>query len=335
MMSNLGEIFTATLAILWAPFGTLFSLKADLNVFNICGAIAVASIFYLFSPSVRGKTKSYGEFLFPKSVYLHPSAILDYKYYFCFILLRTLYMGALIIGVAASTALIETVLTAMFGAGGIVNAPVWLAMLLATIVEVMCFELGYWFGHRILHEVPALWEFHKVHHSAAVLTPTTGGRVHPVDDVVMGNCNAVMTGFGLGAMSWLFGEAAHPYTIMGVNAWFVIYVATFFHMRHTQIWIAFTGPFGHVMQSPAHHQIHHSDAPVHAGTNLGYGMVFWDWVFGTLHVPTKQDQETIVFGMGPEGAEYRDLYDGFILPFVKAARLALPRKPDPHSIPAE
>jgi hypothetical protein len=28
--------------------------------------------------------------------------------------------------------------------------------------------------------VPFLWEFHKVHHSATVLTPVTSIRVHPV-----------------------------------------------------------------------------------------------------------------------------------------------------------
>ncbi len=333
-MPGLGDMLSYVVELAWAPFGTLFSLKADLNFVNLGGAILVASIFYVLSPQVRGKTTSFVEFLMPKSVYLHPSAILDYKYYFCFIVLRVFYVGALIGGMAVFAALMKDGLTALFGAGHLISAPVWVAMLLATVAEVVFFELGYWTGHRLLHEVPALWEFHKVHHSAAVLTPTTGGRVHPVDDVVMGNCNAIVGGFGVGAVSWLFGETAQPFTIMGVNAWFVIYVATFFHMRHTNIWIAFTGPLGHVLQSPAHHQIHHSDAAIHAGTNLGYGMVFWDWAFGTLHVPTKQDQETIVFGMGPEGAEYKTLYDGFILPFWKAIRLAAPR-PDASQVPAE
>jgi len=35
--------------------------------------------------------------------------------------------------------------------------------------------------------VPFLWEFHKVHHSANVLTPITAFRVHPVDTWLFAN----------------------------------------------------------------------------------------------------------------------------------------------------
>jgi sterol desaturase/sphingolipid hydroxylase (fatty acid hydroxylase superfamily) len=32
-----------------------------------------------------------------------------------------------------------------------------------------------------MHRIPVLWEFHKVHHSAEVLTPISLYRAHPVD----------------------------------------------------------------------------------------------------------------------------------------------------------
>ena len=47
-----------------------------------------------------------------------------------------------------------------------------------------------------MHRVPALWEFHKVHHSAEVLTPLTEWRQHPVElmlfPVVIGAATAAV-----------------------------------------------------------------------------------------------------------------------------------------------
>ena len=40
-----------------------------------------------------------------------------------------------------------------------------------TAMLFLSYELGYWFNHWLSHKVPVLWEFHKVHHSATVLTP--------------------------------------------------------------------------------------------------------------------------------------------------------------------
>ena len=43
----------------------------------------------------------------------------------------------------------------------------------------------YWL-HRFLHTIPFLWEFHKVHHGAKVLTPITFYRVHVVEHFLFG-----------------------------------------------------------------------------------------------------------------------------------------------------
>ncbi len=46
-----------------------------------------------------------------------------------------------------------------------------------TVMLFLAYELGYWFNHWLSHKVPLLWEFHKVHHTAEVLTPLTNFRV--------------------------------------------------------------------------------------------------------------------------------------------------------------
>ena len=44
------------------------------------------------------------------------------------------------------------------------------------------------------HKIPALWEFHKVHHSAEVMTPLTELRQHPVEIIVVVNLIGLATG---------------------------------------------------------------------------------------------------------------------------------------------
>ena len=46
-----------------------------------------------------------------------------------------------------------------------------------------------------------LWDFHKVHHTAEVLSPLTNFRMHPVDSVVFGNILAIFLGVTGGVLS--------------------------------------------------------------------------------------------------------------------------------------
>ena len=54
--------------------------------------------------------------------------------------------------------------------------------------------------HLVMHRVPALWELHKVHHSAEVLTPFTLQRVHPLEGFFMAVRSTVTLGLVLGTV---------------------------------------------------------------------------------------------------------------------------------------
>ena len=89
------------------------------------------------------------------------------------------------------------------------------------------------------------------------------------------------------------------------------------------MWIAFTGLAGKLLQSPAHHQIHHSDNPAHFEKNLGFALAFWDWVFGTLYIPAKTP-EGIVFGVGADNALFRSTIGNYVMPVVRFAEHLAP-----------
>ena len=187
---------------------------------------------------------------------------------------------------------------------------------MATLFELLAYELAYWFGHFLFHRIPALWEFHKVHHSAEVMTTFTELRQHPVEILAFMNLIAIATGAVFGVMTYAFGPGVQPFTLLDGNILLMLFLVTYGHLRHSHMWIPFTGVAGRILQSPAHHQIHHSDNPAHWDKNLGFALAVWDWAFRTLYIPSVE-RETIRFGVGPTDGEFSTVPRNYLLPFVR------------------
>ena len=102
----------------------------------------------------------------------------------------------------------------------------------------------------------------------------------------------------------------------------MMFLLTYGHLRHSHMWIAFTGLAGRILQSPAHHQIHHSTNPAHFDKNLGFALAVWDWAFGTLAIPART-REPIVFGVGDEGAPFRSTLSALVAPCARLPGHAL------------
>ena len=143
---------------------------------------------------------------------------------------------------------------------------------LATVLQLLAYGFAYWFAHYCFHKVPILWEFHKVHHSAEVLTALTELRQHPVEIIAFMNAIGLSTGIVFGAMTYGFGPGVRPFTLFDGNILMVTFLVSYGHLRHSHMWIAFTGVAGRILQSPAHHRLHHSTNPAHFGRNLGFAL---------------------------------------------------------------
>jgi sterol desaturase/sphingolipid hydroxylase (fatty acid hydroxylase superfamily) len=190
---------------------------------------------------------------------------------------------------------------------------------IATVALFLAYELAYWIDHYLSHKVPMLWEFHKVHHTAEVLTPLTNFRVHPIDTLVFANIVAVFVGATAGVLGYASGGAVAPFGSAGVNLLTIVFIMLMLHLQHSHIWISFTGVAGRILLSPAHHQIHHSADPIHFNRNFGSCLSVWDWAFGTLHMPRRR-REPLTFGVKlPAGAPSPHSVTGVLLtPFGEA-----------------
>lgn len=255
----------------------------------------------------------------------HRSHVLDVLLMAGNISIFAIIIGQATLSMTAVSAAILDLLTGLFGAtggsslGSVAVGGIWAASLF------LAYELAYWIDHYLSHNVPVLWEFHKVHHTAEVLSPLTNFRVHPVDSLVFVNIVAICNGVATGVLHWIFNAGPVPLDFVNYTVLIGLAVTVFAQLQHTHIWIALTGIAGRLILSPAHHQLHHSVDPAHFNKNLGNLVAVFDWAFGTLLVPTKQRQK-LVFGVTQEGAPKHDLNEGLVQPFVEAARLAIPER---------
>ena len=256
---------------------------------------------------------------FSKSVWGHRSARLDYKmlflngfgYFYIFPLIT--------VSTTLAAEVTTDALRLVSGQEGLGLTPGWSSRAALTVIWLVAWDFGFFIAHYLQHRIPLLWEFHKAHHSAEVLTPFTVFRMHPIDDMLTYSTVGMMAGLVGGCFRFCYADPVQFYMINGLNIfWFVALMAGY-HLRHSHIWVMYPKPFSAIFSSPALHLIHHSNNPKHFNKNYARIFVFWDRLAGTLYLPASR--EPVEFGLGGgEERDYQSLGGAYLRPFSLAAR---------------
>ena len=236
----------------------------------------------------------YRQLLAPK-LWFHPSSLLDYKLVFVKALFQVFLFATWFASSYAIALGLVQYANGQFGALAIKSVSDWTITVTYTVVLFICSDLSRYLVHRLCHEIPILWQFHQVHHSAEVMTPLTLYRSHPVENLIFVLRGIVVTGLITGLFFYLFGSRAVQMQLLGVNILGLLFNMLGANLRHSHVWISYGSLVERVLLSPAQHQIHHSDHPRHHGTNYGSCLAIWDWFGGSLHI--ARGQETITFGL--------------------------------------
>jgi sterol desaturase/sphingolipid hydroxylase (fatty acid hydroxylase superfamily) len=319
---------TPGFAFLWSQSSRLlFTLGSHFSLSSLFVAFLISAGFFTYKRLQRGRRvrlKTIWRALFPKHITAHRSNQADIGYLFFNIFVFGIMFGWAVLSYQFISNGIIAALAAVFGPVTPTSLPVYVSRAIITAMLFLAYELGYWFNHWLSHKVPILWEFHKVHHSAEVLTPLTNFRVHPVYAWVFANILAVSAAIANGLGNYAFGETAYQYAFNDTNIILVLFIHAYVHLQHSHMWISFRGLLGRVFISPAHHQVHHSTNPAHFNRNFGSCLALWDWMFGTLYIPTKE-REHLNFGV--EGhADAHTVKGELLSPLVHAARRVLPKR---------
>jgi sterol desaturase/sphingolipid hydroxylase (fatty acid hydroxylase superfamily) len=145
----------------------------------------------------------------------------------------------------------------------------------------------YW-THRAYHEVPFLWRFHSVHHSAKYMDWMAGSRQHVLELIV--------TRVGVLGMIYVLGFSKEV-----IDAYIIIvgFQAVFNHANVSLPW----GPLKYVLVTPDFHHWHHSSDQEALDRNYSAHFAFLDYLFGTAVKSDRRfpDQYGVLGDYMPEG----------------------------------
>lgn len=147
--------------------------------------------------------------------------------------------------------------------------PIWLQLIVLFLVrDFIHFQV-----HRLLHRVPFLWEFHKVHHSVEEMGFAAHLRFHWMETVVYRTLEYLplaMIGFGI-----------QEFIIVH------LFALTIGHLNHANLYLPL-GPLKYVFNNPQMHIWHHVNKlpdEYRNGCNFGISLSLWDYFFKTAYIP--------------------------------------------------
>ena len=147
--------------------------------------------------------------------------------------------------------------------------PVWMQLLTLFIVrDFVQFQI-----HRLLHRIPWLWTFHKVHHSVVEMGFAAHLRYHWMETVVYRTLEYLpLAIIGFGIDDFLLVH---------------LFALTIGHLNHANFYLPI-GPLRLVFNSPQMHIWHHvAELPKKHpyGINFGISLSLWDYLFRTAYLP--------------------------------------------------
>ena len=272
---------------------TIFSYESRFYIPYLSATLVLAlAVCYRRTGSLHEAARK----MWRRDIIFHRSSMNDYK----LIALNFLILGTISgVGFFGGFSLAEkaaAILRFAFGPG-----PQWTAGFLDAVIYgvalFLVYDGGNFLQHFLQHRIPVLWELHKVHHSAEVMTPLTAVRVHPLASIFSSTVLALV--FAIVNSGFLYAYRDINANIVVLNALFMLhYTVGAFHLQHSHIWISFPRIIGAVFVSPSMHMTHHSNNPRHFGRNFGFALTVWDRLAGTLYIPDDREASEIVFGLG-------------------------------------
>ncbi|HEU4411738.1 MAG TPA: sterol desaturase family protein [Polyangiaceae bacterium] len=315
--------WTDVLRQLLAPLAYFVSPAEEVCLLYVALGVPLAA--WVFAQAARGdgalRRRGFARFYLQADAYGHPSARLDLQ-----VLVVNAVYGGLLLGpfLRLSPPLGDWVASALRAAAPAPAAsplPGPLVNLAFTVAAALAADFAFFVTHVLFHRVPFLWELHKVHHEAEVLTPLSAYRGHPLSLLITALVTMALVQTTEGLFRYFFPGELRLVTAFGVNAVIFVSYAAGSHLRHSHVPLSYGRALERLFISPRQHQVHHSADPRHFDKNFGGVFAVWDWLAGTLYVPAGD--ERLHFGLDPSAHRpSRSLRDVYLAPLARAFRPA-------------
>ena len=305
----------------WLP--AVFDPRKRLFAGYLLSSLAIALLWLRYSRGLR--LRQCWSRIFSRHTWWSPSARADYGVAILNSALMTLLAPRLLGHTAVAYAVFEGMHLLVDGRV-LIDLPGWAIAGSFTLCLFVVDDFARYLVHRLMHRVPLLWAFHKVHHGATALNPVTVLRAHPVETILFSLRSALVYGVCIGLFFFFFAERLTLFTVLGAGVFNFVFNMLGSNLRHSPIALGFWKPVEKIFMSPAQHQVHHSTAREHHDRNFGVALSLWDYCFGTFH--HSEPDRVLEFGLGADGPAAHGLRSLYLTPFSEAARMLL--KPFPR-----
>lgn len=133
-------------------------------------------------------------------------------------------------------------------------------------------DLGFYFAHKIAHEINFIWAIHQAHHSSTEFSILSALR------------QALLQPF----TAWI---TYVPLALLVPPQIFLAHLQLselYMSWLHTEI-IDSIGPLEYILNTPSHHRVHHGRNPEYIDKNYGGMLIIWDRLFNTFKAEDKNN----------------------------------------------
>ena len=186
----------------------------------------------------------------------------------------------------------------------IADWPIWLKACATMLVG----EVAYYWAHRASHQIPLLWRFHAVHHSAEELDFLVNNRMHPID-MVWSRMIMLTPIFALGLANPLsYRDGLFATVVLATGSIWSYFIHSNIRWR--------LGPFEWLLTTPGFHHWHHTYGGKRRDCNYASMFPWLDRIFGTHYLPKEWPER-----YGIEEPMPHTLAGQFVQPFVPQSPL--------------
>jgi len=165
-----------------------------------------------------------------------------------------------------------------------------LPTVLAIVVAVVVLDFVIYLQHVLVHAIPVLWRFHRVHHADLDFDLTTGARFHTVEIIL-----SMLIKF---ATIVVLGPPIVAVVIFEV----VLNGMAMFNHSNVHLPLALDRVLRLLLVTPDMHRVHHSSEDNETNSNYGFNLAIWDRMFGTYIDQPRGGHEGMTIGIH----KYRD-----------------------------
>lgn len=279
----------------------------------VLGAVVFASFVFFVQRKSVNTDKNFLLFLLNPRIWLHKSAILDYQLFIINRIIRAFLWAPMVLTMVPIAIGLSDALEWLFGLDRVFQTDDTIVIAAFTLVLFLFDDFSRFLLHYLMHKVPLLWEFHKVHHSALVLTPMTVYRSHPIESFLYASRMGLAQGCAVGVCYFLFGPTLSMADILGANMFIFIFNVMGSNLRHSHVQWRWNRHVEKWFISPMQHQIHHSRQVKFHDKNFGTAIALWDRMFGTLEL--SGTTTFLVFGLDKKESSHSSVVDAYLRPF--------------------